>query len=185
MLLMAHTEPLPVADARAGDPQAWDVLFRRYQMPLYVYICEVIGDPQTALDIVQETFLAATRHLATLREDGKFGSWMFGIAHQKCAQHWRKNRRPLAEAEPELLNDLPDAGPGPDEFLVREEQREQFYAALAQLPEAQRCPLMLHFLEDFSLDDISEITGVSPGTVKSRLHYGKRALKSLLERTTL
>src|SRR5438552_6953865 len=93
MLVVAEPEPLPVPQARAGEPAAWDILFRRYQLPLYVYVFELVHDEQSSLDIVQETFINATRHLASLREDQKFGSWLFGIAHQKCLQRWRKQSR--------------------------------------------------------------------------------------------
>src|SRR5215813_12598138 len=84
---------LPVPIARAGDPAAWDVLFRRYQLPLYVYVFELVHDEQGSLDIVQETFINAVRHIGGLREDSKFGSWLFGIAHQRCVQRWRKQVR--------------------------------------------------------------------------------------------
>src|SRR5258707_15877345 len=90
MLVVAEPEQLPITQARAGAPEAWDVLFRRYQLPLYVYVLELVHEEQTSLDIVQETFINAARHLGSLRDDRKFGSWLFGIAHQKCIQRWRK-----------------------------------------------------------------------------------------------
>src|SRR6185295_2371071 len=93
MLVVAEREQLPVQQARAGSPEAWDTLFRRYQLPLYVYVFELVHDEQASLDLVQETFIAATKHLGGLREDGKFGSWLFGIAHQKCIQRWRQRTR--------------------------------------------------------------------------------------------
>src|ERR1019366_4583632 len=93
MLVVAEREQLPVAQARAGEPEAWDTLFRRYQLPLYVYVFELVHNEKTSLDLVQETFIAATKHLGGLREDDKFGSWLFGIAHQKCIQRWRKQNR--------------------------------------------------------------------------------------------
>ena len=86
-------DDLPIQQARDGSPEAWDVIFKRYQLPLYAYICELVRDPQAALDIVQETFINAAQHLASLREDGKFGGWLFGIAHQKCIQRWRGEAR--------------------------------------------------------------------------------------------
>src|ERR1039457_4274876 len=89
---VADIEQLPVAQARAGEPAAWGALFRRYQLPLYVYVFELVRDEQAGLDIVQETFIAAVRHGGGLREDNKFGSWLFGIAHQKCVQRCRKRK---------------------------------------------------------------------------------------------
>ena len=62
---VAAPEQLPVPQARAGDPAAWDTLFRRYQLPLYVYVFELVHHEQTSLDLVQETFIAAAKHIGT------------------------------------------------------------------------------------------------------------------------
>src|SRR6185436_17324078 len=93
MLAVAEVEQLPVAAARAGDAAAWDALFRRYQLPLYVYVVELLHNEQAALDVVQEAFINAARHIGSLRDDSRFGSWLFSIAHQKCRQHWRRPQR--------------------------------------------------------------------------------------------
>jgi RNA polymerase sigma-70 factor, ECF subfamily len=170
-----------VQEARAGAPEAWDRLFQRYQLPLYVYVHELARDEQTSLDIVQETFINAFRHLGSLREDGKFGSWLFGIAHQKCIQHWRRQGREVRVPEEEWFEALPDPEPDPAVLLIRREQEEEFLRLLEELPGPQRSVLLLHFIEEFSIDEIAAITGSAPGTVKSRLHYAKRALRTLLE----
>ena len=179
MLAVAEVEQLPVAAARAGDTEAWDALFRRYQLPLYVYVFELLHNEQTALDVVQETFINATRYLASLRDDAKFGSWLFSIAHQKCQQHWRRPQRtaPLDDdfaetAGDELL---------PAEVLIQAEQQEEFMKVLNELSEVHRSVLLLHFLEEFSLEEIARVTAVSIGTVKSRLHYAKKTMRALLE----
>jgi len=180
MLVVAEREQLPVPQARAGEPAAWDVLFHRYQLPLYVYVFELVHDEQASLDLVQETFIAAVRHIGSLRDDGKFGSWLFGIAHQKCIQRWRKQGR-----EEVLLDEIPDAldefQSSPDDLLIRQEQEAEFMNLLNQLPLPQRAVLLLHFVEDFSLEEIASITGAQLGTVKSRLHYAKKSLQKLLE----
>src|ERR1022692_3638631 len=180
MLVVAETEQLPVAQARSGEPTAWDTLFRRYQLPLYVYVFELVRDEQTSLDIVQETFINAARHIGSLREDGKFGSWLFGIAHQKCIQHWRKH------SAKEILFDEVSESPdefenSPDDLLIRREQEAEFMNLLNQLPLPQRSVLLLHFVEDFSLEEVSRITETQLGTVKSRMHYAKKSLRKLLE----
>ena len=179
MLVVAEREQLPVPQARAGDPAAWDTLIRRYQLPLYVYVIELVQHEQTSLDLVQETFIAAARHIAGLRDDAKFGSWLFGIAHQKCVQRWRKEkheaglRDEFAAAPVEFEN-------GPDDLLIRREQEAEFMKLLNQLPPPQRSVLLLRFIEDFALEEIAAITEVNLGTVKSRLHYAKRAFKQLI-----
>ncbi|MGP8219860.1 MAG: RNA polymerase sigma factor, partial [Limisphaerales bacterium] len=151
---MAEREQLPVLQAKAGEPEAWDILFQRYQLPLYAYVFELVHDEQTSLDLVQETFIAAVRHIGGLRDDAKFGSWLFGIAHQKCLQRWRKQNRD------EMLRDkiagVPDEfEAGPDDLLIRQEQEAEFMNLLNQLPLPQRSVLLLHFVGDFSLEEIA------------------------------
>jgi RNA polymerase sigma-70 factor (ECF subfamily) len=180
MLVVAECEQLPVRQAKAGDPEAWNALFRRYQLPLYVYVFELVRDEQASLDIVQETFMAALRHIGSLREESKFGGWLFGIAHQKCLQSWRQQNRAAALRD-EIAELPPDHDDGPDELLIRREQEAEFMSLLNELPPPQRSVLLLHFIEDFSLEQIAQITQTPLGTVKSRLHYAKRALRRILE----
>jgi RNA polymerase sigma-70 factor (ECF subfamily) len=179
MLVVREHEQLPVAGARAGDTAAWDALFKRYQLPLYSYVFELIHHEQTSLDIVQESFISAASHIGSLREDGKFGSWLFGIAHQKCLQHWRRRRPENVPMDEQP--DWPDDAAGPAELLIGKEQEEHFMNLLAQLSPPHRAVLLLHFVEDFSIEEIAAITGARAGTVKSRLHYAKEALRQKLE----
>ena len=175
---VADIKQLPVSQARAGEPAAWDALFRRYQLPLYVYVFELVRDEQVGLDLVQETFIAAVRHIGGLRDYAKFGGWLFGIAHQKCVQHWRKRRETLLDKTPELPDEFEA---GPDDLFIRREQEAEFMNLLEQLPPLQRSVLLLHFVEDFPLEEIARITETQLGTVKSRLHYAKKSLRKLLE----
>jgi RNA polymerase sigma-70 factor (ECF subfamily) len=180
MLAVAIAEQLPVQQAREGKPAAWDALFRRYQLPLYVYVFELAHDEQASLDIVQETFIAAIKHIGGLRDDGKFGSWLFGIAHQKIIQLWRKRggKEILFDEIPESPDEFENS---PDDLLIRRESEAEFMNLLNQLPLPQRSVLLLHFVEDFSLEEMARITETQLGTVKSRLHYAKKALRKLLE----
>ncbi len=183
-LLMTMAVPddddeLPVREARAGSSEAWEVLFRRFQRPLYAYVFGILHDEQSSLDVVQETFLNAIRHLGRLRDDRKLGSWLFGIAHQKCLQACRRTGRDerLQEALSESAADLEEA---PDLRLLREEDASTFLAAVDSLPAPQRSVLLLHYLEEFPLEVIAGITDVPVGTVKSRLHHARRSLHRIL-----
>jgi RNA polymerase sigma-70 factor, ECF subfamily len=177
---VADIEQLPVTQARDGKPEAWDILFRRYQLPLYVYVFELVRDEQSSLDVVQETFIAAVKHIGSLRDEGKIGSWLFGIAHQKVIQVWRKRsaKEVLFDEIPESPDEFED---GPADLLIRRESESEFMNLLNQLPLPQRSVLLLHFVEDFSLEEIARITEAQLGTVKSRMHYAKHALRKLLE----
>lgn len=179
MPLVAKDEQLPVAAARAGDPAAWDTLFHRYQLPLYSYVQELTRHEQTSLDLVQETLIKAIRHVGSLRDDTRFGPWLFRIAHQLCQQRGRKVPPPdsletVAEME------LADGTPSPSDELLSAEQKEHFLAAIDRLPDEHRAVVLLHYIEDFDLAEIAGITGVPLGTVKSRLHHARQKLRQQL-----
>jgi RNA polymerase sigma-70 factor (ECF subfamily) len=168
-----------VSEARAGRAEAWEALFERYQLPLYAFVFELVHHEQTSLDITQEAFINAAKHIGGLREDGKFGSWLFGIAHQKVIQHWRSRARWI-EAGTEDLEEMVGEDLGADELLIREEQKEAVLAGIQGLSVRHREVVLLHFLEDFSLEEIAGILRCQLGTVKSRLHYAKKRLREML-----
>jgi RNA polymerase sigma-70 factor (ECF subfamily) len=155
-------------------------LFRRYQLPLYAYAFELLRDEQASLDVVQESFINASRYITRLRDDAKFGSWLFGIAHQKCLLRWRRREWETVPVG-EIAEEHEEPSPDPRDWLLRKEEEERFMNSLQHLSPPHRSVILLHFLEEFSLEEIASITGVSVGTVKSRLHYAKQALRRLLE----
>jgi RNA polymerase sigma-70 factor, ECF subfamily len=183
--LVNQNEAVLVAQARSGDPDAWDRLLGGFQLRLYVYARELLHDDASALDAVQESFVSAVRHLGSLRDDHRFASWIFGILHQRCLQQARRRGRESrwidasAEAAESLASSLDPLQPDPLDALLHREQEADFLATLAALPEPQRALLLLRFLDDFSLDEIAEITGVPVGTVKSRLHHARTAFRKL------
>jgi RNA polymerase sigma-70 factor, ECF subfamily len=172
-----------VQAARHNDEPAWDTLFRRYQLPLFTYAKGLTGDRDAAFDIVQDTFARAIAHIGGLRDDAKFGSWLFGIAHQGCIRHFRATRRDDAIFDGHAGADIEDLGSGADDprsHLLSSEDAGQLYELVDQLPVAQRSALLMHILGDASIEDISRFTGVPAGTVKSRLFTAKRALRQLI-----
>lgn len=177
-------QELPVAAARRGDSAAWEILFKRYQLPLFTYLMQMLRRREICFDLVQETFLAAIRHLDSLRCEERFGSWMFSIAHQKALQWLRRHRWNQEEsweqhtAERELVSDEA----GPVDLLIQDEDEAAFGAALERLSGEQREAILLYWLENFSVAEIAEITAVPPGTVKSRLFHARKNLKRHLER---
>jgi RNA polymerase sigma-70 factor (ECF subfamily) len=169
-----------VKAAREGDPDAWDVILRRHQRPLHVFAAELVRDPSASLEIVQETFIAATKHIGGLRDDRKFTSWIFTIARQKCTQHLRLRRdreRPLEEIDETAFGH--DTDPG--DLLIRDEDEAAFLAAVDRLPLPQREAIVLRFLEEFSLEEIAAIVSTPLGTVKSRLHHARQTLKQWMQ----
>jgi RNA polymerase sigma-70 factor (ECF subfamily) len=171
-----------VQAARNNDETAWDQLFRRYQLPLYTYAKGLTGDREAAFDVVQETFARAIAHIAGLRDDSKFGSWLFGIAHQACVAFFRGRRRE------DSLFDAGEEAEGPDidladprSALLSADDAYSLHCLIEQLPVAQRSALLLYILGDCSLVEIAQTSGVPVGTVKSRLFQAKRSLRELIE----
>lgn len=174
---------LPIKAARQGCEKAWGVLLSRFQLPLFAFVSELVNDSDLALDLIQETFIRAVKNINGLREETKVGAWLFGIAHRCCVDHWRKSGRraktfgPYKEIDE---NSAPDPSKGPYESLIADETGQEILDRLNELSLEHRTVMILHYLEDFTLADISDITGVELGTVKSRLHYAKKAMKSKL-----
>lgn len=191
MPLVAQPHLQLVAAARRHEPDAWNHLLQHYQLPLFTYARELLRDREAALDAVQETFRAAVRNIGGLRDDAKFASWLFGIVHQKCLQHLRRKKRDgelfgepavdAVETNAECVDDAPDPGA----LLLGEEQAARFFALVEELPAVQRSALLLHVLENFSLEEIAAIAGAPVGTIKSRLFHAKRALRRLVEEAGL
>jgi RNA polymerase sigma-70 factor (ECF subfamily) len=184
MFEIAEPQSMPVSQAKAGDAGAWDTLLRHFRMPLYIYIFQWVRNEQTSYDLAQETMLSAIRHIEGLHDDDKFGPWLFGIAHQKCLQFWRKQNRE-DEAMQEFAEAPADYEEDPRQTLVRREKEAQFLRLLEVLTLPQRSVLVLYYIEEFSLEEIASITGVTLGTIKSRLHYARKAFKDLWERESL
>lgn len=187
---MAVADSHLLNSARQQTPEAWNALLKRFQLPLYAYAAEFLQDKTAAFDIVQETFVRAVRNIASLRQDAKFSSWLFGIAHQQCLQQWRRTNRaatifPSQSCGLESSDDFPDGNElDPRAALIRREESDVFFSLLEQLPDFQRSALLLHVIEDFSLEEIATITEVPVGTVKSRLYHAKRALRELVRNSS-
>lgn len=162
---------LLVVRCRAGDGEAFGELVRRYAPRLWYFARKLVGDASAADDVTQQLWLAVHRGLARLADPAAFPAWAYRIARNLSARY-RRDRGHWEEL-PEV------AGPEP-EFSAAD--AEAVHAALDRLPEPFREVLVLRFLEGMSCDDIAAVVGTPCGTVRSRLHYGKRALKRILER---
>jgi RNA polymerase sigma-70 factor (ECF subfamily) len=180
---VSDTPQTLVQAARKNDLSAWDQLLQSYQLRLFAYANGLTGDRQAAFDIVQESFIRAVSHLGSLRDDERFGSWLFAIAHQRCLEHFRRAKRQasLSQGDADALG--PDGGgPDPRDAILSAERAQALYALVDRLPVPQRSALLLHVLGGFSIEEVAGIAAAPVGTVKSRLHHAKRALRGLIER---
>jgi RNA polymerase sigma-70 factor, ECF subfamily len=176
--LMNSTEEL-VARVRAGDEEAFRLIFDRYSRPLLGFIFDMIGDRHTAEDLAQETFVRAYRGLQNLREETKLSTWLFAIAKNVAREQLRTRRRDAAnvEIDGEESFELHDEKPSPAGQLLDKELNGVIKAALSRLDEDKRLVFTLKVLQQRSYEEIAEITGFSVGKLKTDLHRARAEMR--------
>ncbi|MCE2412991.1 sigma-70 family RNA polymerase sigma factor [Candidatus Poribacteria bacterium] len=166
----------------AGDQRAFSTLVRKYQKPLHALVWRKIGDFHIAEEITQDIFLNVYKKLQTLKNPNRFAGWLYVIATRRCIA-WLKKKRISMESldamPPDELEELAYAQYHAEqqEEVVSERHREVVKRLLQKLPESERTVVTLHYLGDMTCEDISKFLGVSPNTVKSRLHRARKRLK--------
>ena len=176
---------LLVLKCRRGDAAAWRDLVRLFELRLLYYLRRLLHDPRDAWDVLQQTWLEVFRNLRTLRDPRALRPWLYRIAHHRAISHWRASGGDAAielheDADQGGLNELPAPAAAAAEEDWTAEQVERLHQSLGQLAPPQREVITLFFLEEMPIDEIAQVLGVPAGTVKSRLHYGKSALRQIL-----
>lgn len=164
---------------RRGDRRALEEIVSIWERPLFYYIRRLVVSEADAWDTLQDVWFQVIRKIGKLRQPGALPAWLYKIAHHAAVSHLRKNAsyEPLPEGDRAVETVDRDVHPSFSEFGA-----EEIHRALDRLSLPHREVLTLRFLEGFSLAEIGEVIGVSVGTVKSRLHYAKQAIRGLLER---
>ena len=169
-------ERLLVLRFQSGDRSAFEALVETHHDRLCYFINRFASNGHATDDIAQEVWLSVFRKLGTLREPAAFRTWLYHIARNRVFQE----RRGMRESEP-----LPEDLAAPDDSAAEErlyaDQAAAIHRCLPQLSPEHREALLLWFLEEMSYAEIAEVTGASLNTVRSRLHYAKRALKAKIE----
>jgi len=166
-----------VCRCQRGDAGAFEELFRQFQPRLRYYVRRLDVDGDHTDDTLQEVWAKVVRGIGSLRDRGAFVSWLYTIARNEVYGQ-AKVKDPFVELTEEHLESLTD-DPEP---VFREEDAACIHRALEALSPAQREILTLCFLEELSHQEIAGILGLHAGTVKSRIHYAKQALRQELER---
>ena len=176
-----------IARAQAGDRHAFNQLVLSTQGVAYNTAYRVLQDEAAAADVVQEAFIKAYRALGSYR-GGSFKSWFLRILMNTCYDLLRVQKRQATSSldalvvESEELNQLADGMEQPEAYAERMELRHWIERGIATLPVDQRAALVLSDVEGYSYQEIVEITGVSLGTVKSRINRGRLRLRDYLLR---
>jgi RNA polymerase sigma-70 factor (ECF subfamily) len=173
---LARDEYLALA-CQHGRPEAFAELVREMERPLLYYVTKLLRDEERPLDVLQEVWLRAFRSVRQLKELRRLRPWLYRIAHGLVVDRIRHD---VARAHAEDARAVsPDAAA---EETFAAEDAAAIHGALDMLDARHREVLVLHFLEDLPLADIAAVIGCPVGTVKSRVHYARQALREVLLR---
>jgi RNA polymerase sigma-70 factor (ECF subfamily) len=172
-----------------GDLDAFGELVDRYKKKIYYIAYHMTCNHSDADDIAQETFIRAYRNIAGFKGKSSFYTWLYRILINRCTDYMKRKRR-----RDHRLNEIRDpanylgetsgGGSSPGSFagITIGELQRAVAGALMSLPEKQRMALVLHEFNGLSHKEIADVVGCSEGTVRSRLHYGRRKMKEMLKR---
>lgn len=166
-----------------GETEAFGELITRYQGAVYATAHYYAGRHGAAEDIAQESFWAAYKSLAHLKDPEKFGAWLKEVT-TRTAANWLRRNLPRLRHETPLPHRrtirFEDAKLGPGRALERSEQYERVQMAIDALPERYRLPVTLRYLQELSYEEISRFTGESRDEIRGILHRASRQLRELL-----
>ena len=179
---MKNDDATLIQQILAGDQGAFNTLVQKYQKPVHAYVWRKIGDYHIAEEITQDIFLIVHKKLPTLKNWNRFAGWLYVIAARQCFAWFKKKRIPMKSLDAMPTDELEDLAytqyhTHQQEEFVSERRREVVNNLLQKLPISERTAVSLHYLDDKSCEDISEFLGVSPNTVKSRLHRARKRLQ--------
>jgi len=171
-----------VARVLDGDVEAFALLVDRYQDEFIAYAKHMTGSGDEAADIVQESLVRAFRSLHRCGDPTRFKGWLFRIVSNQCKTHVTRRKR----RKKDRLDDIPEEIPSSheaDAVARTNELRGQLETALEQLPADQREALVLKYIQECSLVEMTDLLGASTSALKMRLKRGREALRMELEGT--
>jgi RNA polymerase sigma-70 factor (ECF subfamily) len=168
--------------SQKGDGEAFGTLVERYKGKVFNLAYGFARDRAEADDLAQEIFIKAYFALPKFRFESEFGTWLYRIAMNHIKDHLRKSKTRSKDISLQDVGEqaLAAESPGPEQRQDEERRRAIVAEAVRELPEKYRAVVTLRDIEGFSYEDIARILRLSPGTVDSRLHRGRRKLREKL-----
>jgi len=173
-----------ISKSKAGDLEAFNRLVELYQRLVYNVALRMLGNSESAEDATQDTFISAYKAIGGFR-GGSFKAWILRIATNSCRDRMRVAKRARITSLDDLVEEagdfiMDDKTESPEDYALRSELGRFLNGCLGLLPEDQRMVVILSDIQGFSYEEISQVTGSSLGTVKSRLNRGRSRLRDLL-----
>lgn len=174
--------PSLVGACQRGDAAAFAQLFETYKDRVYSIALRFSGEPATALDIAQDTFLKLLSRIGDFRGEARFDTWLYRMVANSCLDHRRRGLRivPFVESLESLMDTLRPARATVLEDLLRAEFEQSVQSVVSKLPAEQRMVVILRYTEGLAYEEIAEILNCSAGTVASRLNRAHKTLERRL-----
>ena len=171
-----------------GKTDLFSVIVDRYQSKVFSTAWNYTHDHEEARDLTQEIFLKLYNNLGSYKSKASFSTWLYRIAVNRCIDWTRKKKLPTVstiydgnDEETDIYDTIADSGGGPEETLINLENRAYIRKVVEELPEIYKTVIILYYFEDFSPQEISDITDIPKRTIETRLYRGKNLLKLRLE----
>lgn len=164
-----------------GDTQAFSILVDNYQNLIFHVTKKILPEQMDAEDVCQEVFVKIYRSIGSFKHQSKLSTWIAKIAYSTALNHLKKNKRSLTEDYPEDLINLKTDRDSPEELLSKKDTTQYLNRLIDQLPEKYGVVLTLYHLEEFSIEEIKETTGIPEGTIKSYLYRARKMLKDKIK----
>lgn len=166
-----------VLQAAQGNKAAFGALYEETGRTVYFSCLKLLGDPQLAEDITQETYLTALQKLDTLAQPENFPAWVNRIGINLCKMHFRNNAAPEDNSE-EIIEEIPDEGLIPEEYVSNDAKRKIIMDIIdTVLTEEQRRSVILYYFDMLTVPEIAEVMNCTTGTVTSRLSAARKKIK--------
>ncbi len=178
------SDPNLIVEAQAGERAALDELAHRMRGPAYVLALQLVGNRDDALDIAQDALLRLFQHLGRIAPERPVRPWLFAIVRNRARDLWRSRAARPSEsldARPDVVAHLAAPAGDPEQQAARRQRARRVWTAIAELSHAHREILVLRDFHDLAYAEIAEVLGIPAGTVMSRLHAARAALRAGLE----
>lgn len=169
-----------------GDESAAGDLYNASYEDVYYFIFKTVQDSELAADLTQDTFIEILRNIGKLNDPGAFPAWSRQIAYHRCTAYFKKRHDLLADENEDgqtVFDSIVEEREEfiPDKALDKEDLKQTIQAMIDELPPEQRSAILMRYFNELSVKEIADIQGVTEGTVKSRLNYGRKAIKQAVE----
>jgi RNA polymerase sigma-70 factor, ECF subfamily len=178
-VVLQRPDPL-VARMRSGDLRAFEEFFATYERPVYTTALAITRDPFLAEEILQDCFVKAYRNRHRLRTDRSPLPWLHRVTTNLCYSRIARRKVTIEPITALISNLVADLTSRPDQVVESREIIEVLQRAIDALPPKQQAAIILYYLHGYSLAEAAEIAECNVGTMKSRVHYALKALRSLL-----